>query len=311
MERAQRWGCPRVACFAMVMLALLLSIRPVGAETITVETARGPEEVPASPGSIVALDVAIIDMLAALGVQPKGVPAPHFVSALEGAVAEVAMVGSLHEPDYEALARLAPDLIIAGGRSSTKLDALSRIAPTIDMTVWGEPHVEQSLAWLAALGQITGRETKAAAIAAAFRARLEQARQAVAGKGDALIVMANGPKLSAFGSGSRFGWLHTALGLPEAAPGVDPQTHGEAISFEFVAEVDPDWLLVIDRGAAIGAGGESAAQTLDNALVAGTEAWQSGQLVFLDAADVYVAGSGISAMTRTLDRLIAAFSASG
>jgi iron complex transport system substrate-binding protein len=71
--------------------------------------------------------------------------------------------------------------------------------------------------------------------------------QAVAGKGDALIVMTNGPKLSAYVRGTRFGWIHDRLGLAEVCPDLDPQVHGDAISFEFIASVDPDWLIVLDR----------------------------------------------------------------
>ena len=39
--------------------------------------------------------------------------------------------------------------------------------------------------------------------------------------------------------------------------------HGDAISHEFIAEVNPDWLFILDRGAAIGADQPSAAATLE------------------------------------------------
>ena len=73
------------------------------------------------------------------------------------------------------------------------------------------------------------------------------------------MVLTNGPKISAYGPGSRFGWFHSELDLPEAKEGIAPSNHGEAISFEFINEAQPDWLLVIDRVAATGANGEDRA----------------------------------------------------
>lgn len=294
--------------YGVTAIALALTISTAAfADTIEVETAAGPTDVEANPQTIVALDIAAIDTLDALGVTVTGIPAPHYVGYLDHVAADATIVGSLFEPDFEALANLAPDLIVAGGRSSTQVEPLSEIAPTIDMTIWGDNHVDQVLARLAAYGAITGTEAKAAELEATFNAKLDAAKAAIAGRGNGLIVLANGPKISAYGAGSRFGWLHAALGLPEAVEGVDAQTHGEAISFEFIAEANPDWLLVVDRGAAIGAEGENAAQTLDNALVAGTTAAQNGQVIYLNSANIYISGGGIQSMTATLDDIIAAF----
>lgn len=277
------------------------------AQDVTIETVTGPVTLPARPETIVALDVAALDTLDALGVQIAGIPAPHFVSYLDDVAAQAQNVGSLFEPDFEALANMAPDLIVAGGRSSRQVDALSEISTTIDMTILGDDHVAEALARLEAYGTLMGLEAEADAVEADFNAKLDAARAAVSGQGDALIVMTNGPTVSAFGAGSRFGWIHQALDLPEAVEGVDQQTHGEAISFEFIAEANPDWLIVVDRSSAIGQPAEAASQTLDNALVAQTTAWSQGQVVYLNSANVYIAGGGIQSMGLTLDEVIAAF----
>lgn len=292
--------------FASIALALSLTSTAF-ADEVTIETALGAATINAQPEIIVALDVAAIDTLDALGVTVAGIPAPHFVGYLDEVAANATVVGSLFEPDFEALVNLNPDLIVAGGRSSTLVEPLSEIAPTIDMTIWGDNHVDQVLARLAAYGVITGTEDKAAELETALTDKIAAASAAIEGQGTGLIILANGPKVSAYGAGSRFGWLHAALGLPEAVEGVDAQTHGEAISFEFIAEANPDWLLVIDRGAAIGAEGESAAQTLDNALVAGTNAAQNGHVIYLNSANIYIAGGGVQSMSSTLDEIIAAF----
>ncbi|WP_424934099.1 siderophore ABC transporter substrate-binding protein [Amaricoccus macauensis] len=295
-----------------VSLAFALCVAaPLSAETVNIETAVGPAEVPANPETIAVFDMAALDAIDALGITVAGVPQPHYLSYLDDAAATAQSVGSLFEPDFEALAMIAPDLIVAGGRSSTQVDALSRIAPTIDMTIWDGDYLDVAQARVRAYGEIFGKQDDAEALASALVAKTEEAENAVEGRGDALILLTNGGKISAYGSASRFGWLHTALGLPEAYPGLESETHGEAVSFEFVAEVDPDWILVIDRGAAIGNSGESAAATLDNPLIAKTRAAKQGQIVYLDSGPLYIAGGGVQSMTHTLDEVIAAFSRDG
>lgn len=277
------------------------------AADLTVSTATGDATVPSNPGTVVALDLAAIDALDALGVELAGVPDITPPAYLQGAMEGVARVGTLFEPDYEALAVMSPDLIVAGGRSQTVVTPLSAVAPTIDMTITGEALIDEARARVATYGEIFDRADAAAELTGALDDRIAEVQEAVADKGDALILLTNGGKLSAYGAESRFGWLHAALDLPEAFPELDADTHGEAVSFEFIAEVDPDWILAIDRGAAIGQEGEAAQATLDNPLVAGTKAAQNAQILYLDSAPLYLAGGGIRSLMGTLDQIEAGF----
>ncbi|WP_421703731.1 siderophore ABC transporter substrate-binding protein [Aliiroseovarius sp.] len=287
-----------------LMAALVAS--PALAETITVDTYTGPVEAPVAPARIAVFDVAALDTLDALGIAPAGTVENVYVPYLAEARAGAEVLGNLFEPDFEAVAALAPDLIVAGGRSSKVAPDLAKIAPTVDMTIW-EDTVGQGLARLEAFGKIFGKEAEAAALADGFAAKLDATKATLAGQGKALIVMTNGPKVSAYGAGGRFAWLHTALDLPEAVEGVDQATHGEAISFEFIRDANPDILIVVDRQAAIGGEWEPAAATLDNALVHETAAWKNGRVIYLDSAPFYIAGGGIQSMNHTLDQITAAF----
>ncbi|MHA7866688.1 MAG: siderophore ABC transporter substrate-binding protein [Salipiger thiooxidans] len=280
------------------------------AETVTIDTATGSAELETAPETVVVFDAPSIDTLHALGQPIAGIPQPLYLSGIDDVVTSAETVGTMFEPDFEALAVMQPDLIIAGGRSSAQVEALSQIAPTIDMTIWGEGMVEQTRARIAAFGELFGKQAEAEALTGELDAKLAEAKEAVAGKGTGLIVLTNGGKISAYGANSRFGWLHGALDLPEAHPGLEDDTHGQAISFEFIAETDPDWLLVIDRGAAINADSQSAQATLDNPLVARSKAAQQGHILYLDAAPMYISGGGASSMMHTLDEVIAAFSTS-
>ncbi|MFN3261113.1 MAG: siderophore ABC transporter substrate-binding protein [Pikeienuella sp.] len=294
---------------ALSVLSMLLMAAPAAAGEIQAETARGAVSVPYRPAVVAALDVPAIDTLAALGVPLAAVPGRLYVSYLSRVARDATPAGTLFEPDLEALNALGPDLIIAGGRSSAEVDSLARLAPTIDMTIWGADQIGQTRARLRAYGAIFGLEARAAALDAALLAALQATQAAASGAGAALVILTNGPKLSAFGPGSRFGWLHDAVGLPAASPDLEALTHGQAISFGFIAETDPERLIVVDRGAAIGQGGAGAAATLDNELVAGGKAARNHRIIILDAADLYIAGGGYTATMRTLDALRRAFEA--
>lgn len=293
----------RIACAAVFGMSLFAAPAAMAGE-IRIQTAQGEVATAQNPSSVAALDVAAIDTLTALGVTLVGVPDKLFVDYLGNLGA--ATVGTLFEPNMETLANLAPDLIIAGGRSAAKVQALSKIAPTIDMTV-GEDTIADARKAIATYGELFSKQDKAAELTVALDAQLAAAKTAAAGKGKALILMTNGPKVSAYGRGSRFGWLHTALDLPEAFANLTPEVHGDAVSFEFIAEVNPDWLIVVDRSVAIGEA-SSAQTTLDNPLVAGTTAAKKGQIVYLSAAPLYIAGGGYTSLSTTLAEMTAAFS---
>lgn len=278
------------------------------AGTISVDSALGPVEVESQPAKVVALDIAAMDTLSALGVTLIGRPDFRPPSYLQSSVAEVPTMGTLFEPDFEALAVAAPDLIIAGGRSQSQVPALGRLAPTLDMTISGANLIGDARARIDSYGQLFARADEAAALEAGLDKAIEDARAAVDGKGDAMILLTNGGKISAYGAGSRFGWLHDALDLPEAYPDLKVGNHGEAVSFEFISKADPDWLLVIDRGAAVGQEGAAAAATLDNPLVRETKAGRNGQIIYLDPAAMYLSGGGVQSLMRTLEQVREGFS---
>lgn len=291
----------RLSALGLRVLALTPFLSAAAMNAAEIQTAAGPVEL-SPPARVAVMDVAAIDTLHALGVTPAGVPSRLYVSYLDEVAQASAPIGTLFEPDLEKLAALSPDLIVVGGRSVAQKDALAQVAPVIDMTI-GPDAIADGKARLAAYGTLFNRAPEAAALTAALDDKLATLAKAAQGRGKALIVMTNGPKMAAYGKGSRFGWIFDATGMAEAAPGLKVDTHGSAISHEFIAQTNPDWLFVIDRGAAVGDEGQSAKATLDTPLVAGTTAWKAGHVVYLDSANLYIAGGGYQALSGTLDKL--------
>jgi iron complex transport system substrate-binding protein len=271
----------------------------------SIETARGSVDIQGIPKTIVAIDPTAIDTLQALGVELSGIPGQQLLKYVKAQ--GTTPVGTLFEPDLEAISALAPDLIIVGDRSAKSYDAVARIAPTIDMTMSSD-LINDARSRLDTYGEVFDKQTKAAELKADLDRRLAELRKAAAGKGSALVVMSNGPKMSAYGKGSRFGWIYDATGMAEAAVGLPISLHGATITQEFIAEKNPDWIFVLDRASAIHSGEQPAWETLDTPLVRTTNAWTSGHVVYLPAAEMYVGWGGQQALVAVVNSLTDALS---
>ena len=292
------------AAFLLVLGGFPLSVMDPAAaqaaETIRVQHAQGETDVPANPKTVLVFDLAALDTLDVLGIPVAGVPDFKLPGVLtKYASDDYAKIGSLFEPDFEAVNALRPDLIIVGGRSAPKYEALSKIAPTIDLSTDPNAFMESVARNARTIGRVFGKEDEAEALLTKLNSSMADLRKRTAGIGTGLVVLTTGNRMSVFGPASRFGILHTGFGFAPAVTGLDSAIHGEAISFEFILEANPDWLLVVDRDAAIGRG--SAAKILDNDLVAQTKAWKQDHVIYLDPTRWYLIGGGLRALQQSAD----------
>jgi iron complex transport system substrate-binding protein len=300
------------ALAAVTTAAALMLMVPAHAQEIIVTHTKGETVLPAKPVKVVTFDFSSLEILDAMGVEVVGLPSSNVPEILAKYRDETyAKVGSLFEPDYEAVAAAEPDLIIVAGRSSPKYDDLSKIAPTIDLTVNFGDFIPAARRNTETLGRIFGKEAVATSLLADMDKAMAAVKAEAAGIGKSLFVMTNGGKVIAFGPGSRFGWLHDDLGIKAATSDIATEgSHGQAVSFEFVREQNPDLLMVLDRDRAVGGPSSGAASTtLDNELVAATKAWKSGQVVYLDPVRLYIIGASplsITAIANQIDAMIKA-----
>lgn len=273
-------------------------------DMLTIEHAQGVTELAANPETVIVLDLASLDTLDALGVEVAGVAKgnlPAYLADYESD--EYLNAGTLFEPDYTAIEAAAPDLIIVANRSAAAYPELTEIAPTVDLSLDWTDFLGSFEANTETLGEIFGLQDEADAALAAIEDRIAETQDLAADAGSGLIVLTSGGEVTAFGPGSRFGWLHDELGVTPAIEDVEAATHGDPVSFEFLLETDPDWFFVVDRDAATGEGTETAEQILDNELVAQTSAWQSGQVVYLDPAPWYIVMSGLTAVNTMIGQI--------
>jgi iron complex transport system substrate-binding protein len=143
------------------------------------------------------------------------------------------------------------------------------------------------------LGKIFKKEDEVASKLAEVDRTVEETKSKAASAGKGLIVLTSGGEVTAYGAGSRFGIIHDVLGVPTAADVKSEGAHGEAVSFEYIKETNPDLLYVINRDTAVGTAGTSNA-ILDNELVKSTNAAKNNKIVNLDPASWYIVGYGLN-----------------
>jgi iron complex transport system substrate-binding protein len=109
---------------------------PSPAQERVLTHAMGETTVPANPQRVVVLDTGELDSALALGVKPVGAVSAFqggsFPSYLSDKTDGITSVGTIQQPNLEAIAALKPDLILS---SKTRHEAiypqLSQIAPTV------------------------------------------------------------------------------------------------------------------------------------------------------------------------------------
>lgn len=279
--------------------------------TVTVTDSSGTQvQVPRDPGVVVTTDWSVARTLNDLGVELDGVPAataglPEDMAGL----ADVPTVGSVREPDFEAISALEPDLVIVASRSGTPeiVAEMKKITPNVvDMSArWEDPAdqlrtIEERVV---DLGRIFGLEEEAQAQMDEVTADVETVREQVTAAGHtAMFVQVSGGTVSAYGPGSRFGVVHEDFGFADTGAPVDSEdAHGQEISQEFFTQYDPDVIYVLDRSQAIGEDAQAALEVLDNGLVGSTKAAADGRIVQVDGFSWYIANAAPASLAQMVE----------
>ena len=297
---------------AGLVLAMTLPFAAAhAADTIKVQDNSGEVQMPVKPKTVLVYDFGALDIIQSIGGEVAGNPHQALPPALKhyADTAKYANIGTLFEPDYEKVKALKPDLIIAGNRSLPKVDELKKFAPVLDITIDNQNQMAHVYRNIRAISAIYGAPDKGEQEIKAIEAGIADVKAKARNKGGALFIMTNGGKISAYGPGSRFDMLYSVFGVNPIKDKIEVSKHGQAVSFEYLLKTNPDYLLVLDRDAAIGSEGQSAKKLLDNKLVHATKAWRNGNVVYLNAANWYtMSNSSPTALKENLKQLADAFS---
>lgn len=292
---------------ALLLAGLIAVATPAFAQEITVTHAQGETNLTGVPAKVLTQDWAAFDDLSALGVTVAGVPSSNAPSYLTDQIPTDALqIGSLFEPDFEAIAAAEADVYFVAARSASALATSKDILPTIDLSVNNGSIIDGLRTNMTTLGRIFDKADKAAELNAALDAKVAEVKAAAEGKGRALVLVTNAGKLGVYGPDSRVAWIYNEAGMASALDSVKDGDHGgDAVSFEFLLEVNPDWVFVVDRDAGVGDAAGAAASLLDNELFNQTTAAKEGQIVYLDSQASYISMHGYQGVMLLLDQVLA------
>lgn len=259
---------------------------------VTIDTTHGVVSLPTNPHPLVVYDWTVLQNLVALGVSVEGIAEKSvFNDATKQITDNAKIVGTVFEPDLEALNSLEPQAILIGNRMAKKYDVLHTIAPTLDLSMSFADLYTSSQQQLQQLGKLFNKSAQAQQLQVDIDNAIQTTSAMTQNKGNGLVISVKGNSISTFGLNSRYDYVHKYFGIPIAEPSIGSDIHGQPLSFEFIHQVNPDWIFLLDYNAIRDAEGKNAYAMLDNALIHQTKAWRKQQIVYLSPESYLAFGS--------------------
>lgn len=280
-------------------------------------------EVPYDPERIAILDMASLDIIDKLGLGDRVVgSAKTSLEYLQSYANndKIEKLGTIKEADLEAVMKADPDIIFIGGRLSKSYDQLTEIAPVVYLATDAEKGLVKSVEDNAlTIAKIFGKEDQVASKMADFGKRIDALKKNSEGQ-TAVLGLTTSGSFNVLGNDGRLAMIATDIGFENIGIGIaaskkdekekkdkeaSTAAHGNETSFELILGLNPDYIFVMDRDAAIQTEGAKAAkEIIENELIKKTEAYTQGNIVYLSHPAVwYTAEGGITALDIMLQDL--------
>lgn len=266
-------------------------------EKVTVKTSKGDVEVTKGAKKVVVFDFGVLDTIDALGVENVEfmLPVSSLPKSLEKFKANAKDGGDIKEPNLEKINEFKPDFIVISGRQEKSYEELSKIAPVLYLSVDTNNYINGTVENAKTIATLFGKEKEAETKIAELNTKVENMKKTVASLDKkVLVTLTNDGKISAYGAGSRFGFVFTDLGLKSVDETIKASTHGQEINFEYISEKNPDIIYFVDRAQIVG-GSKKGGNVFDNDLVKNTNAGKNNKIVSLDSAVWYLISGGLNA----------------
>ena len=278
-------------------------------ETVTVNHLQGTTVVPKNPKRVVVMDIGVLDSLDYLDIHPEMLATcssylPKYIDKYKDNTVDI---GQMKNVDIEKINATKPDLIIISGRQSPYYKQLSEIAPTIDLSIDNNDYLVSFENKMRILGEIFDKEDMVTNRLFAIKSKIDTIRPDSRNKNKyGLLVLTTGNSLHAYGPGMRYSFVFDVFGLQTVvnkdrnedtkSPG------GKTISYEYILETNPDYIMVIDRDFSVNLG-ESAKRLFDNDLIKKTKAYQTNNIYYLDSDIWYLSGGGLESIDIMMDNI--------
>ncbi len=276
-------------------------------ETVTVNHLQGTTVVPKNPKRVVVMDIGVLDSLDYLDIHPEMLATcssylPKYIDKYKDNTVDI---GQMKNVDIEKINATKPDLIIISGRQSPYYKQLSEIAPTIDLSIDNNDYLVSFENKMRILGEIFDKEDMVTNRLFGIKSKIDTIRSDSRNKNKyGLLILTTGSSLHAYGPGMRYSFVFDVFGLQTVvnkdrnedtkSPG------GKTISYEYILETNPDYIMVIDRDFSVNLG-ESAKRLFDNDLIKKTKAYQTNNIYYLDSDIWYLSGGGLESIDIMMD----------
>lgn len=269
----------------------------------TVQTVFGDVQIEGTPSRVVTLGENALDASVALGVKPIGALASRggtdIPSYLKDKTGPLTLVGTVREPNLEAILAQQPDVILAAtGLTKEMYDKLSLIAPTVVPTGGSfAPWQDTLRVYAKALNKPEEAEKRITEV----DARVAELSKRLPDDVTVSVVRWNpqGPQIMS--SHLFVGALLKSLGLqPNAlAESIKDRPHSDILSLESLNKADADWIFL----ATLNPDGKKALdETRNQPAFKRLKAAQADHVISVDG-QIWSSSSGYLAAQRILDDL--------
>ncbi len=281
------------------------------ATSVEVEDNNGTHTIAVPPKSVVATDNRTFQTLsdwdvklsaAAVALMPDTIAYVNDDSIVD--------LGTHGEPDLEAVVAVEPDLIIVGQRFTQFSEDFTKLAPEASVLSLdprdGEPFDEELKRQVSVLGEIFGKQDEAKKLGDDLDAAIARVKDAYDPSQTVMAVITSGGEIGYVvpSTGRTLGPVFAFAGLTPALEVEGSDDHqGDDISVEAIADSNPDWILVMDRDAAVAA--DDPEYKPSNEILDGSEALanvtavKEGNIIYMPA-DTYT-NEGIQTYTEFLN----------
>ncbi|QIO10433.1 ABC transporter substrate-binding protein [Acinetobacter lanii] len=303
------------------MLSMLGFSGAAFSQSFSLNTGKESIQLKHPPKNIAVYDLSVLDTLNALNVPAKIVPQTTFQGHLANYNAEqFVKAGTLFEPDLAKLKELKPDLIFVGGRSAKKLASLQPIAPTVLLSADTSHYMADLTQRTQSLAKAFDREKIAQQKLDEIKKLQAKLKAKTQGK-SAIMFFAVSDNFMPQAENDRFGFIYELTGfksvLPLAEKSDAPRPEAgsaEAIKaanltaekLKTAVQQQPDYLIVLDRGAVNTQKYASKDNILKHEILSKTDAVKNQKVIYVNADAWYLTGAGLDNTIFMLKELIAA-----
>ncbi len=303
-------GAVAVILIAIYIIITLNSNQKEVTGELEIKHELGTTYLDKNPEKVIVFDFGVLDALDRLGVDVIGLPKssalPTYLSKFNDD--KYHNVGTLQEPNFEAIYELNPDLIIISTRQRTLYGKFVEIAPTIYMGIDTTKYLSSFKANMQLLGKIFAKEEVVETELTAIENKITSLNAlASESKYKTLILMIVADTLTAFGEGSRFGIIHNEFGFEAVDKNIKVTTHGDQVDYEFIKEKNPDVFFIIDRNTVVQSDVAVPDDIIDNEIVNSTNAGKNSRIYYLNPEVWYLSSGGLTSTNMMIDEVLNIF----